>query len=118
MSNALLEYHPPHPTTSTPYHRYTIVLVRQPAGISPSAPEVRFGFDVRSWLAENGFEDPSESIKALHMFREGGKGFGRDLKELGKEAAEANKEKEVVAKIYRDTLGEPHGVALRQSLVV
>lgn len=41
------------------------------------------------------------------MFREGGKGFGRDLKEIGKEAAvEANKEKEVVAKIYRETLGE------------
>lgn len=41
------------------------------------------------------------------MFREGGKGFGKDLKELGKEKAEeANREKDVVRKIYEDVLGE------------
>jgi hypothetical protein len=54
-------------------------------------------------MSENGYEAAEQSVAAVHMFREGGKGWGSELKESSEEA---KKEMEVVDGIYKETLGE------------
>ncbi|KAJ9101182.1 hypothetical protein QFC21_003401 [Naganishia friedmannii] len=100
-----LPYQPPHPSTQTPYHRYTLLLIRQPSSttpLTPTIPEDRSSFILRDWLSENGFGDPADAVRGLHMFREGGKGFGRDLRDI---ADEHKTEVEAVRKIYSEVLG-------------
>ncbi|KAJ9110650.1 hypothetical protein QFC19_001479 [Naganishia cerealis] len=99
-------YQPPHPSPQTPYHRYTLLLIRQRSStpITPSVPADadRSSFILRDWLAENGFAQPEHAIRGIHMFREGGKGFGRDLRDIGDEY---KNEVDVVRKIYAEVLG-------------
>ncbi len=115
---ALLPYHAPHPVPSTPYHRYTLLLVRQPASSSgtftPSKPS-RTGFSLRSWLAENGYTPPAAdgrapAVHGVHMFREGGKLFGADGPEgrergLAPHQATYAREMDAVRGVYERTLG-------------
>lgn len=65
-------------------------------------PEDRSSFVVREWLAENGFGKAEDVVRGIHMFREGGKGFGKDLRDI---AEEHKKEVDAVKKIYSDVLG-------------
>jgi hypothetical protein len=65
-------------------------------------PEDRADFILRDWIAENGFGAPEKVVKGIHMFREGGKGFGKDFREI---AEEHKREVEAVGKIYSEVLG-------------
>lgn len=102
--SAALAYQPPHPSPQTPYHRYTLLLLRQPSStpMTPSVPEDRASFILRDWIAENGYGKPEGVVKGIHMFREGGKGFGKDFRDI---AEEHKREVEAVGKIYSEVLG-------------
>lgn len=101
---AALPYQPPHPSPQTPYHRYTLLLIRQPSStpLTPSVPDDRSSFILRDWLSENGFGNPAEAVRGIHMFREGGKGFGKELRDI---ADEHKKEVDAVSRIYSEVLG-------------
>lgn len=75
-------------------------------------PEDRASFTLRDWIAENGFGAPERVVKGIHMFREGGKGFGKDFRDI---AEEHKREVEAVKKIYGEVLGMLHGHALRDT---
>lgn len=70
--------------------------------MTPSVPEDRASFILREWIAENGFGKPEGVVKGIHMFREGGKGFGREFRDISEEY---KREVEAVGKIYTEVLG-------------
>ncbi|KAJ9118715.1 hypothetical protein QFC22_003936 [Naganishia vaughanmartiniae] len=78
------------------------MIVPSSTPLTPTVPKDRSNFILRDWLSENGFGNPADAVKGIHMFREGGKGFGRDFREI---ANEHKNEVEAVRKIYTEVLG-------------
>jgi large subunit ribosomal protein L35 len=129
---ASLDYVPPHPSPESPYHRYTLLLLRQPTptlsssdkekgdkldssattAFLPTTPQDRSTFNLREWMIENNFStSPSDanSVKGIFMFREGGKGFGQNVgyKRTSKEWKE---EERVVDGVWKEVWGRERAV--------
>ncbi|BGP49283.1 mitochondrial 54S ribosomal protein YmL35 [Rhodotorula kratochvilovae] len=66
---SLLSYVPPHPQAGTPYHRFTTLLLAQPAGGAPlslaEGSVEREAFDVRAFVRQHGL-----SAQGVSFFRQ------------------------------------------------
>ena len=77
--------------------------------MTPTVPEDRASFILRDWIAENGFGKAESVVKGIHMFREGGKGFGKEFRDI---AEEHKRQVDAVSKIYSEVLGRSSNEAV------
>lgn len=90
VGKELLAWEPPAPEQGTPYHRYVVLVFRQPSSSSVTTPS-REGFNLRDFLSSQGLT--SHALTGLSLFR----------------AEWSEEEDEFINSVFREKRGVPEG---------